>query len=121
MDSAKIEELQLPNRFYTKLQKDITYLINYPGIQIQKIILFGSCARGTYKITSDIDLLLVTKDSLTRDVRGEIASELEEPVDYVKTDIVFYSEMIFRNSDSLLMKQVKKDGIIIYNHEEERM
>lgn len=39
--------------------------------RLQQIILFGSCARGACKVTSDIDLLVVTDKSVDRMTRGE--------------------------------------------------
>lgn len=111
-----ISEIQLPKRFEIKLRKDLEFLLNYKDLKIEQVILFGSCARGTYKITSDIDILLITQESIERYVRGDIASELDDEVDGVRTDIVFYSRPIFETSDSLLVKQIKKEGIIIYSN-----
>lgn len=112
-------ELKLPERFLAKLRQDMDYLLSYEDIKLRQIILFGSCARGKCKVTSDLDLLLITKESLPRDIRGDIASKLEEELDQVSTDVVFYSEAIFKKSDSLLIRQVRKEGIIIYSFNEE--
>ncbi|PHV70178.1 hypothetical protein CS063_11920 [Sporanaerobium hydrogeniformans] len=117
MRTMQLSELQLPERFAKKLRQDMTYLLSYKDIEIKQIILFGSCARGDCKVTSDLDILLITKESIQRQIRGDIASELEEELDQVRTDVVFYSEPIFEQSDSLFIKQVRKDGIIIYNQE----
>lgn len=115
MKKKNISELQLPQRFEGKLLKDLEYLRAYDNLEIEEIILFGSCARGTYKITSDIDILLITKESISRQVRGDIASELDEERDGVRTDVVFYSRAIFEESNTLLTKQIKQDGIILYS------
>lgn len=117
MRTMQLSELQLPERFSIKLRQDMTYLLSYQDIEIKQIILFGSCARGDCKVTSDLDILLITKESIQRQIRGDIASELEEELDQVRTDVVFYSEAVFEQSDSLFIKQVRKDGIIIYNQE----
>ncbi|MGL4736004.1 MAG: nucleotidyltransferase domain-containing protein [Cellulosilyticaceae bacterium] len=113
-----LSELGLPNRFMIKIKKDLEQLLNYEAIQIEKIILFGSCARGTCKITSDLDLLVVTHDVVSRSVRGDLASELDEPLDGVRTDIVFYNKQVFEEADSLFMRQIRQDGIIIYDCQE---
>lgn len=112
-----IQELGLPVRFTRKLNRDLIYLLNYTGINIEQIILFGSCARGTYKVTSDLDLLVITGESIERYIRGDIASELDEEADGVRTDIVFYSRHIFDTSNSLLVQKIKQEGIIIYKDE----
>lgn len=109
-----IKDLTLPERFSKKLNKDVDYLLNYEGIEIEKIILFGSCARGACKVTSDIDLCLITKDSIERYIRGDITSFLDEEVDCVKTDIVFFTLESFEESMSLIVKQIKTDGVVIY-------
>nr|WP_307992764.1 nucleotidyltransferase domain-containing protein [uncultured Niameybacter sp.] len=118
MIKKDISQLHLPERFVRKLKQDVAYLLGYPNIEIEQIILFGSCARGNYKVTSDIDLLMITKESLERYIRGDISSELEEEVEQVSTDIVFYSNKIFQEADSLFIKQVKQDGIIIYDQKD---
>lgn len=112
-----IQELGLPVRFTEKLNRDLTYLLKYKDISIEQIILFGSCARGTYKVTSDLDLLAITEESVERYIRGDIASELDEEVDGVRTDIVFYSRHVFDTSHSLLVQKIKQEGIIIYKDE----
>lgn len=117
MMERAIEEIGLPTRFSVKLQKDIAYILECNEIEVRQIILFGSCARGTYKVTSDIDVLVITEESVSRAVRGDIASELDETLDGVRTDVVFYAREVFEASDSLLCKQIKKEGVIIYSKE----
>ncbi len=78
MRRMNLDELELPERFEKKLKRDRAYLLGYEGIKIKKLILFGSCARGECKVTSDLDLLLVTEESVPRHIRGDIASQLEE-------------------------------------------
>ncbi|MGL5675999.1 MAG: nucleotidyltransferase family protein [Cellulosilyticaceae bacterium] len=112
-----IEDIGLPTRFSVKLQKDIAYILECNEIEVRQIILFGSCARGTYKVTSDIDLLVITEESVSRVVRGDIACELDEEIDGVRTDVVFYAREVFEASDSLLCNQIKKEGIILYRKE----
>lgn len=112
----KIKNLQLPSRFEGKLTQDIQYLINYNIPTLESIILFGSCARGTIRVTSDIDLLVITQDPITRMIRGDIASTLEEELDAVHTDVIFYTKDQLENSSRLFTTQIKKDGILIYQN-----
>lgn len=115
MIEKNIETLALPPRFIDKLRKDIEYLLAYEEIKIKQIILFGSCARGTYKVTSDIDLLIITSESVDRYIRGDIASMLDEEIDCVRTDVIFYKEEVFLTSSSLIVKKIREEGIIIYS------
>lgn len=118
MEKLSYQKLDIPNRFMNKLIKDMKYLLSYKDIEIERIVLFGSIARGDCMITSDIDIMVVTKTQVDRYVRGDIASFLEEELDGVTTDVVFYQEEVFKNSESLFAKQIKKDGIIIYERDE---
>ncbi len=48
-----------------EINKLITYLITLlgeKGIDVQKIIIFGSYARGTATTDSDLDLVIISKD-----------------------------------------------------------
>ena len=49
------------------------------------IVLFGSCAGNRLKVTSDIDLLVISSEKFDQALRGDIAAELAEPVRGVKT------------------------------------
>lgn len=115
-----IQELQLPKRFEDKLRHDVEYLLSWTKIDcIKSIILFGSCARGTMRVTSDVDLLVITKEELQRSERGEIASKLEEAMDAVHTDVSFYTEEQFECSTRVIATQIRKDGICLYEKGEE--
>ena len=47
---------QLPVRFQNKIDHDLNYLSNAGIPGLKKIYLFGSCARGQVRSTSDVDL-----------------------------------------------------------------
>jgi len=52
-----LEELNLPKKFINYLKE---YLNNIANISsIERIILFGSCARGNVRDDSDIDLMII--------------------------------------------------------------
>lgn len=113
--TENIKSLQLPSRFETKLIADINYLLSYTIADLESIILFGSCARGKPRLTSDIDLLIITTNPLSRAIRGEISSDLEEPLDAIKTDVVFYTNEQYVHSSRIFTHQVKNEGISLYN------
>lgn len=82
----KVANLNLPARFEHKLLFDLEYVLTYNIPDLERIILFGSCARGTMRVTSDLDLLIITTTPLSRLVRGEISSELEDSMDEVRKE-----------------------------------
>lgn len=112
----RIKELSLPLRFEQKLLSDVDYLSSYNIPGLETIILFGSCARNTIRITSDVDLLIITSYPLERIMCGEIASVLEEEIDKVHTDVIFYTREQYENSARLFTQQVKKEGIVLYEN-----
>ncbi len=113
--TENIKKLQLPFRFETKLITDINYLLSYAISDLEAIILFGSCARGEPRLTSDIDLLVITANPLSRTIRGEISSDLEEPLDAIKTDVIFYTKDQYLQSSRIFTHQIKSEGIYLYN------
>ena len=80
-------ELNLPAHHKLCLEQLLEYLGNFP--KIERIILFGSCARGEATPKSDIDLFLLGSD-LTDDDEWEIAWNCPklEGKDYISCDIM---------------------------------
>ncbi len=109
--------MELPSRFQEKLNIDIDTILKSAVPDISKIILFGSCSRGNIKITSDLDLLVLTKSPVNRSVRGELRAACDDSHRKVTTDLVFYTEHDFNASDCLFVRNIKKDGVIVWtNH-----
>ena len=72
---------------------------------IEKLILFGSRARGDFRRTSDIDLA-VSGGDFTRfalDVEEETSTLLK--YDFVDLD---------RNNSEIARKSIEKEGVVIY-------
>ncbi len=66
LDSLNIEE-----RFRQKIKYDLNYILSKSIPDMQKIIIFGSCARNSTKNKSDVDLMVVTSDFMVdRLLRG---------------------------------------------------
>ncbi len=83
----------LPKRFVRKIDMDLAYLVGKQIPGLRKIFLFGSCARGEARSTSDIDLLIVTEKKLQdRVLAADIRWTLDEAVDGVSTDVVYMNE-----------------------------
>lgn len=89
----KKEYEKLPVRFQKKLESDLNYLINAEIPGLKKIYLFGSCARGEVRSTSDVDLLILTKNRIAdRTLSAVIRWTLDEDIDGVRTDVVYTFE-----------------------------
>ena len=78
--------------------------INYPDIE--KIVLFGSRARGDNSLKSDIDLAVYGKDAF-----GEFLYDLETKVNtLLEFDVTFVNE----KCDEVFLEEIKNDGVLIY-------
>lgn len=108
-----IDKLSLPDKINNKLKNDIGFIMAQNIKELLYIVLFGSCARLEYNINSDIDLLLITSKDLSRIKKGEIRSELDK-INGITTDVVFYNKEDFQKSDCLLVRQIKKEGIVLW-------
>ena len=80
------------------------------GISMEKVVLFGSYARAEYRVDSDIDILVLTKDLEDRCTRGELCSAFES----LGADLVFYKSSDFKSSQCLFVKQVKEEGVLLW-------
>jgi len=78
--------------------------------------LFGSCARGEEKYSSDVDLLLVVSDSMSgSDIRKISLDCFVDDLTLPDADIVVYKESTLAES-SFFISQVKKDWRLIYEN-----
>ncbi len=83
----------LPGRFVEKIERDIKYLLKSDITGLRKVYLFGSCARGDVRSSSDIDLIVVTDRKISdRVLAADIRWSLDEPINGVRTDVVYKNE-----------------------------
>ena len=83
----------LPKRFVNKIDSDINFIIHENIPFLKKIYLFGSCARGDVRNSSDVDLLIVTEKPLTdRTLAAQIRWTLDDDLCGIKTDVVYMTE-----------------------------
>lgn len=116
---AAIGQSRLPKRYKEKLLFDLEtiFQISIPGIS--RIILFGSCARNELRVGSDLDLLILTLRPVPRELRGELCGILAEEKNGIATDLVFYTEEEFGRSGCRLVREIRKDGRILWESPEE--
>ena len=88
--------------------------------KLKSIILFGSCARGTYTDNSDLDLLLVMDidENKIRDMADsmdEKTYEINDAYDVLLLPVLATLSKFRKYGDSLpLYINVKREGMIIY-------
>jgi len=89
-------------------------------ITINKIVIFGSYARREERQDSDIDIIIVSKDfrdkdifervKLTNGIHRELVKKIMKPL-----DIMYYSDIEWNKSYSLIINTAKQEGEIIYS------
>ncbi len=80
--------------------------------KIQKMLLFGSRARGDYKLTSDVDLIVVSKDFKNYSFRERPNDFLDIwllPIDF---EVLCYTpeEFIRKKKEYGLVREAAKQG-----------
>lgn len=103
----------LPGRFIEKIEHDIRYLLERDIAGLKRVYLFGSCARGNIRSSSDVDLLVVTEQKISdRVLAADIRWSLDEPIHGVRTDVVYKNETS-EEMKNVFEKSVNRDKKII--------
>ncbi len=94
-------------------------LCKQKGINISKIILYGSYAKKIQRENSDIDIIVISKNFRNKSIfeRAEITTGIDREL--VKRtrkpfDILYYSDLEWSNSNSLILNEAKKNGSVLY-------
>ena len=77
--------------------------------EVEKVILYGSRAKGNYKPGSDIDLTLLGAD-LTQKILGQIQSELDDGLLPYRFDLSIFSQITHFD----LINHIHRVGVIFY-------
>ena len=91
------------------------HLAGMYGEKIRKVILYGSCARGTATSDSDIDILLLVDESLNPFEVRESLSDLLYDILLEEGELVsvmVVGEDLYENYNSPFMLNVKKEGMV---------
>ena len=87
------------------------------GIRLEKIILYGSYARGTQNTDSDIDIMVVLKNIELQHEKvgiiGSLITEMKEQFNVLISTIPVTFQR-YSESQRLFYKNVRKEGIVIY-------
>lgn len=86
------------------------------GLNLIKIILFGSRAKGNYSKDSDWDFLIVVKEELDREKKHKLTSNIRLSLVYsnIPSDVILISEKRLKeiqNDKGYLVYYALKQGI----------
>jgi predicted nucleotidyltransferase len=108
---------QRNRRISLQLNKELRHLLKEKGINTDKIVVFGSFARGTENKDSDIDLIIVSKTfrgksiferiELTTGIGRKLVKIFKKPF-----DLMFYSDQEWEDGGSVVIHAAKQEGIV---------
>lgn len=83
---------------------------------VKRIILYGSKARGDFKEDSDIDLLFITDKEIPRSLKNRIIDVIynHELKNDIVVSAIIISESVFINQGSTFLREVKREGIVLW-------
>ncbi|EMI09975.1 nucleotidyltransferase domain-containing protein [Anoxybacillus gonensis] len=73
--------------------------------EIQRVVLFGSRAKGTARYNSDIDLCI----DYTGKQKWKVIDAIDEIVGIYSFDVLFFDSL-----NKEIARQIERDGIVIY-------
>ena len=92
----------------TDIKDKVTTICN--GTKVVKMVLFGSYAKGTATINSDIDLFMISNGAITGLSFYDLKSKIEDAFN-VEVDLIPDLDII---PDSLVEQQINEHGVIVY-------
>jgi predicted nucleotidyltransferase len=109
----------MAKKVFEGIRRTLLELLQQKGIAVMKIIVFGSYAKGKEKVSSDIDIIIVSRNFRNKDifekvelvsgVHREFVKKVKKPV-----DMMYYSDIEWDKSYSLIINSAKREGKIIY-------
>jgi len=87
---------------------------NLNGYTLERIILFGSRARGDFDINSDYDLYLVLREKLNREQKIKLMDLLSGKL----AEAEICSDIVIGNEESLKLNSANSDSIMKFVLEE---
>ena len=112
--------IKIPTRMSKTFVNVVRTLVsNAEPLFMEELWLFGSVARGTANLTSDLDfLVLVDKPSIRK--QSSLAVELldvREDASDVNVDVVVRTRETMADMSQLFQREVNRDKIIIWTKE----
>jgi len=109
---------ELPNNYKKSIIEAIDIITGCGqeyNIEINDLILFGSCARLDIHVGSDIDIAIVSREPIVNRVfRGHIVGDAEFLSTKIPCDIAFMTEDIMRSKDkNRLRDNIRREGIYL--------
>jgi predicted nucleotidyltransferase len=113
MKAKNMQKLGYIEPILSSFKHDIEKLY---GNRLTKLILFGSYARGTARLDSDVDLLIVLKHIESPFEEIKYLSDLS--YEYELNHVLFFntvptSNQLFEQSDLPFYQNVRREGVVL--------
>jgi predicted nucleotidyltransferase len=100
------------------IKKEIVNIITEFGLELDKIILFGSRARGDFNVLSDWDILIILKSEVSFDVEMKLSKKIRERLaeNLIPCDILIRTPKDIerlKNYVHSVTKTALKEGVIL--------
>ncbi len=82
-------------------------------VEVERVCIFGSRAKGTYKETSDIDIVMYG-EKLTHTINTKIYYEIDDLYLVYKIDLINFNSL---SENDKLRENIIKEGVEIYARE----
>ncbi|MGV3557571.1 nucleotidyltransferase domain-containing protein [Larkinella arboricola] len=109
---AVVTDLEAVNRKVTDIMK------RHYGDRLARILLFGSYARGDFHEDSDVDYLVLLDEENVSPFKEVATTALDRNAYYLETFITISAVVVsmneFLRSNRIFFREVRKDGICIY-------
>lgn len=118
VELTQIERRQLNAIYFGNaivIREFIYELTNLDFANIERIILFGSVAKHTAAIHSDIDIAIITKEPVTpreQILHTQVSGKLEKRFGKV-IQVHYFTNDEFEKSSSKLVQEIKTDGLVL--------
>lgn len=104
----------ISKRHAASLEKAIDIIIN-SGAPVEKIVMYGSCSRGSAKYNSDVDIAVILNDDaeICRDALKELrsaASSITSP----DVDIHYINTKKYGENNDVYINAVKRDEVVVW-------
>jgi predicted nucleotidyltransferase len=101
-----------------KIKNIINKVLEEKGIKVERIILFGSRARGDFKENSDWDLLIIVEEELSRNERVEILHFIRRKLadEFIPSDVIIKSREEVEERKKVIGSVIKnaiEEGILL--------
>ena len=96
------------------IQAICNVLSHYP--QVEKALLYGSRAKGTYKNGSDIDLTLLGGDDLTLNILYRIMDDIDDLLLPYTIDLSIFRKI----NDPDVVEHIQRVGVAFYQKNEKQ-